>query len=289
MACRRGGRILAALLASVVLGACNSSNTAGTGPNNLPPKGPATAQITLGGDPALAAALTQNVNIACNALSFNGTEISVSTKAGAPIFVAVTIRGGYIQVRAVAGTGNGPFFRRTWTGTGTSGFNAAKGVHLSGSLTEITPAGTNKGTIGALTSVSGTVDCGNQKTGTSTIRLTGDSKFGPVDGTLSPVRVGCVIGNSFIFVGISGFMTIDGKKTLVHISLDKKSIQVTLIQRGGVDHIYIVRGAAAQIGVTVNSTGGRVDGDVSEQGAPAATALKIHAKGDASCGVIATY
>jgi hypothetical protein len=283
-------RLLTALLAAGALGACGSGAGAGSTPSagasSPTPSGPATADIVLAGDPALSMPLT-NVSIVCLEPSFDGSFITVlGTPQGQPrgFTVFVTIRGGSVTVSVGSGGGTS-LTEREFSGTGTSGFDAAKGAHLSGPLTESTPATANKGTIGVLTSISGSVSCGNQTLGTSTITVTGTTAEGAVDVTVTPARVVCRNGASGYFIGITGISSVAGTPTLVLVTLGQTSLAVGLERKAGPSHFYSSQG---QVGTTVSATGGHVSGDAAEQGATG-TPGTVHVTGDATCGSSATY
>jgi hypothetical protein len=288
----RGTRVLWALLAAAALGACSSSATTSgppTSPSTPPatptPSGPATADITFAGDPALAVPLTK-VNILCLEPTLEGKSIEFSgVPQGQPangLSVYATIHEGNLAVWVTNSSG-----RRQFSGTGTTLFNPDRGVQLSGSLSETTPAGSKKGTVGAITSISGSVRCGNQTAGTSTVKVSGDTKEGAIDAVPSSVRVHCLSGASGYFVGIRGIVTIGGAPNLVTITLGEKALQLSQSAAGGTAaHFYVTQG---QVGTAITSTGGHVDGDVAESVAAGGTAHKLHLKGDAQCGSSVTY
>ena len=288
-----GIRVLSALLAAAALGACGGSSATPSGPESSPsgapatstPTGPATADITFTGDPALAVPLTK-VNILCLEPTLEGESIEFSgVPQGQPasgLSVYATIRQGNLAVWVTNGSG-----RRQFSGTGATLFNPDRGVQLSGSMSETTPAGSNKGTVGAIRSISGSVRCGNQTAGTSTVRVTGDTKEGAIDAAPSSVRVHCLSGASGYFVGIRGIVTIGGAPNLVTITLGEKALQLSQSASGGTAaHFYVTQG---QVGTAITSTGGHVDGDVTESVAAGATAHKLHLMGDALCGSSVTY
>ena len=144
----------------------------------------------------------------------------------------------------------------------------------------------NKGAIGAVTSITGSIQCGGQTAGSSTIRLTGALKEGPVDAVPSPVRVVCSSGASGLVVGITGIASLPGGQGLVIITLGQASLQVFETSAGGPQHFFSAQG---HVGTTLTATGGHVDGDVSETAAAGATPHKIHLSGDATCGSTITH
>jgi hypothetical protein len=277
----------------VLLTACGSSggSSATATPAATPtpaPAGPATAQITLTGDPALSGPMTIK-NIECAIPGLNGMTISVS---GAPqgqppngLMSFWTISDGSIVF--TIGSGAAQTLRvRQFTGTGTTGFSAATGVHFSGSVSDTTASGTNKGTIGSITSISGSVACGDQTRGTSTVRVTGSSADGPVDVTTGEFRVECLTGSSGTFVNINGVTTVNGVRAREIISIGVSSIEFANEPVSGKAHFYLSQG---NVGTTVSPTGGHVSGDAVEQATAGATPHKVHLQGDATCGSSGTY
>ena len=281
-----------ALLTAAALSACGEtgSGTQGTStPVASPtPSGPATADLILAGDPALAQPLTK-VNIECGIPRLDGSYILVSgipqgQQTANALTVAVTIHDGSVGVSVASGSGAN-IIQREFAGTGTSGFDATKGVHLSASLNETTPATAKKGGIGVITAISGSVSCGNQTSGTSTMRITGTTTEGAVDVTLNPARVVCRSGASGYFIGVSGISTVAGTRALVFVTVGQASVEVALERQDGRNHFYIAQG---QVGTSVTSSGGHVDANVAEQGATGPPGT-VHVTGAATCGSNATY
>ena len=284
------------LLAAAAVVACGSETGSGTQATPTPsassspsptPSGPATADLTFAGDPALTAPLTV-VSIECLVPRLEGTYILVSgMPQGQPkggLTVSLAIRDGSVSVNVGSGSA-ASLIERDFSGTGISGFDASRGVHLSAALIETTTATTKKGNIGVLTSVSGSVSCGNQTMGTSTIMVTGTTKEGAVDFTLSPARVVCRNGASGYFIGINGIVNLGATRALVFVTLGQTSLQVALERQDGVNHFYLSQGQ----GVTsVSSAGGHVDGSATEQNA-AGQPGTVNVTGDATCGSSATY
>ena len=136
-----------------------------------PSKGPATATFTLAGTKGLTAPVTAN-EIVCNRPSLDGPTIFLlGTSGTAGPQVILFVRAGYVEVRV--GTGSATTLHlRSFEGSGVTGFDGATGVQLDSTLKETTPAGTDKGDLGVVTSIKGTLDCGNEGLGSSTIAIT---------------------------------------------------------------------------------------------------------------------
>ena len=103
------------------------------------------------------------------------------------------------------GTGSGTTLKlRSFEGTGVTGFDAASGAQLDSTLTETTAAGSAVGDLGSLSSIKGSIDCGDQLPGSASITITGPTQFGQIDGQLTNVVVTCTVTGSGPFVGING-------------------------------------------------------------------------------------
>ena len=131
-------------------------------PSPSPSKGPATAQVGITGTAGLTGPVTPTA-ITCDQPGLDGPSISVLGTAGASgPQVVLFISAGHVEARV--GTGAATTLKlRTFEGTGVTGFDAAKGATLDTKLTEITDKATAVGDLGALSSISGTIDCGNQR------------------------------------------------------------------------------------------------------------------------------
>ena len=78
--------------------------------------------------------------------------------------------------------GSGATLSLRLRGIGRDAFRRGEGAELDSPLTETTPAGSATGDLGALTSISGTVDCGDQQAGTTTVVVSGTTPFGQLSG-----------------------------------------------------------------------------------------------------------
>jgi hypothetical protein len=291
-----GGCVLwCAIAALAALVACGGETASPSASSATPtPTGPATANVTFTGDAALGVALA-NAQVECEYPTLQGLSISVTgVPQGQPansIFVRLTIRDGADMIRIA--TGSSTHYReRDFAGTGTTGFDVHRGVQLSGQLNDTTPTGTNKGTLGAITSVTGSVSCGNQTAGTSTIRVTGDTAEGPIDVSLNPVKVVCSSGSSGMFVSVLGLTTVPGAPTLMIIGLGRTSLSVAEDEQvSATKTTTLYYSAQGQVGVNETSTGGQVNGNVNEAASSAVggTQHTVHLQGDATCGATTTY
>ena len=296
---RAKGWGLAGVLACALLAGCGGATT-GAGPggssssgpgssSSSTASGPATEDIALTGDATISGPLSR-VNISCSYPTLDGLSIQVSgvlqATAGTP-FVFVNVRDGVVSLREATGSGQ-QYTERDFSGSGTHGFDATRGVRLSGGVTDSTPASTSRGTLGAITAISGSISCGGQTTGTSTITVSGTTADGAVDLHASPVKVVCSTGASGEFIGITGLTTINGQRAVLIVSLGQSSLSVATAVKAasglGAAHFYTAQG---KVGTTLSATGGHVDGNASETATAGGHTVRV--SGDATCGATATY
>jgi hypothetical protein len=278
---------LAVLLLVMVAGCGGGSSSSTSSPQSspAPPKGPASAQLTLAGDTGLAgpATLTQ---ISCNFPTSNAdgtlTMFLLAKPADPNVGFSITVSAGKIAVDVASGSGTA-FRSRSFEGTGVTGFDAAKGVQIDTPLTETTAAGTDRGTVGAVTSVKGSVDCGNQTVGASTVTFTGDTADGAVRGGANPFRVECDTSPQGNFVTLVGIVTVGTTKAFFFTDFSPDSINIyeTITGPPLVQHQYLVTATGVS---TLSATGAHVTGDLIEQNPPTGTAHTVHVAGDVTCG-----
>ena len=171
-----------AVLAGLALGACGDASPGGGSPSGS--AGPATAKLTLAGDSGVSGT-AKVIAVRCFEPSFDGEAIAVAAQApGGQLFLAVSLRPGTISVRLSAGQG-ASFVERDFKGSGVTGFDAAHGAGISSQLSDSTPAGARSAGVGALTSISGSVDCAGQQPGTSALTVTNNGIRGN-SSTLTP-------------------------------------------------------------------------------------------------------
>ena len=178
-------------------------------------------------------------------------------------------------------TGSGADFRvREFTGTGLSGFDAATGAQFDSPVSETTPAGSNKGALGAVTAIKGSVDCGNFTAGTSTVKLSGDTADGAVNGALDPVLVTCTTNAQGNFVVVRGIANVGSSKAIFFVTTQPdgtltifETVQSSVQQRQ-------YQGPPGS--GTPTTSGTNLKGDAVEQNATPPHTL--HVEGDATCG-----
>jgi hypothetical protein len=244
-----------------------------------PSKGPATAQLTIAGDPAIAGS-AGTISVQCNFPSIGGNVIILYDTNAAGLAVRVVLSPGTVSVRYASGSGK-TYLDREFAGTGVTGFDPATGAQIDTSLNTAPYAGAT-GNLGTITSVKGSVDCGNQQPGTSTLTLTGSTAEGQLTGVvLNPVRVECVISSNTKYVQVIGVAQLGSIPALVFVDgTASGTFGVTLEPQGGKVAGY----SGKAPGATLSQSGMHVSGDATESVAAGATAQTLTVSGDATCG-----
>jgi hypothetical protein len=287
---RRIGLAGVVLLAACGGGSSSSSSTSSSSAltnasasASAAPTGPPTATITVIGDAGLAGALS-GLTISCanpgldgNTITVTGAPTGVDPATGA--FFTVFLSTPRVFVRVSTGSG-ADFTVREFTGTtGLTDFDAATGAQIDSPLSETTPAGSNKGTLGAVTAIKGSVDCGNFTPGTSALKVSGDTAEGAVDGVLAPVLVTCTTNQQGNFVVVRGVAAVGSTKALFFITTQPDGALVVFetLQPSG-QHSYMGPKGSG----TPSTTGVTIKADAVEQNVTPPHTL--HVEGDATCG-----
>jgi hypothetical protein len=245
----------------------------------MPTKGPATQNLTIAG-PAGASGAVSLAAIRCNLPPTDGTsglQISVLGRPTDPnLSVYIFVSPGNVTVRYDSGSG-ATYVERDFAGTGVTGFDAATGAQIDSPLTEV-PNKDAHGTLGVLTSISGSIDCGNQLPGSSTLTFSGPTLKGALSGGLSLANVECVTNNFGQSVSVLGMVTVGTTPTAMIMSISPGTFTVYPVGAG------FYRNTATAV-ATLTATGAHIDGDGLEQNvAKGATAHTIHVTGDVVCG-----
>ncbi len=171
---------------AIVLAACSGSSTTSPAPTlaSAPTStaaastaGASTAPLPSASLPAASATasfgggvagVAPGVLVDCDSPSLTGLTITLygptTTKA---LYTTITIASGYVAVTLDAGSG-AAYTSRSSSGTGVSGFDAAKGVQIDSPLPEMTSTA-KRGSVPAISSIKASIDCGNQVPGSSTL------------------------------------------------------------------------------------------------------------------------
>jgi len=239
---------------------------------------PASGSTTLAGDPGLAGPLAIS-GIRCQLPAVAGQTIAIFGTTPNGVLVQVILADGSIAIRAYTGAG-ATATERNFGSSSLASFDAATGATFDTAVTP-TPGPNPPGTIGAVTAIKGTIDCGGQRPGTSTLVLTGtgiDGTFGP---SINPVRVQCDTGPT---VQATGIVQVGGKATLALIAVRTGAFTL-FTSASGQTHLY-----QASTGVTaLTATGARLDGDAVEAAAAGGTSHTIHIAGELTCGVTGQF
>ena len=307
---RRLRTLSLAMAAGLVAAACsgNASTPAPAAPANvtlapsptpISSKGPAAAALSVTGDPA-AAGLTDGMEVQCDMPAFGGPQIVLyrqSTAQGLAFRIVLTQ--GQVTVRYAFGAGK-TYLERDFIGTGVSGFDAATGATIDSTLADAppTPAASSASTppaspsvtptpavvLGALASIKGSVDCGTQTVGSSTMTLNGTTAVGQLtDVTLDPVRVECDTSVTYgPTVLVDGIATVGTTPTLFIIAGRADQFSVAVEPQSGGVGFFVGKVAGA---VTLSAGGVHISGTATLQSPPKGVApTTVTVSGDATCG-----
>jgi hypothetical protein len=188
---------------------------------------------------------------------------------------------GHAEVRV--GTGSAATLKlRTFIGSGVTNFDATSGATLNTTLTETTAAGSAIGKLGALSSISGTIDCGNQQQGSANIVLSGLTPQGQLAGALTSVQVTCTLVGSVEYVGVVGLGMAGTTPVLAFVTGSTGTSTVT-VENGSTSSSYQSNAPAF---TTLVAGGATMAGDLAEQ-LPAGASpspYSVHVMGNATCG-----
>ena len=280
------GLALAVGLVAACGGAAATATPAPTPvPTPVPTKGPAAAQMAVTGD-STAAGLTATITVQCDFPSFDGPEIVLFGTGGTVgQALRVILAANSVSVRYAGGAGK-TYVERDFTGTGVTNFDASKGATFDSPL-QTAPTATATADLGALASIKGSVDCGDQTAGTSTLSVTGATAVGQLNVTaFDSVRVECdtsvKYGNS---VQVIGLATVGGTPTQFIIDGSAAQFSVAQYPKGAATTLFYVGKVADGATVTLSANGVHISGSATQQSAPAGTtAAKVTVSGDATCG-----
>jgi hypothetical protein len=217
----------------------------------------------------------------CNQPSLDGLVITAFVNtANKSAAAMITLSSGSIKIALSSGSGS-TFALRNFTGSGVSGFDTSLGAQIDSTLTDVTPATTKSGTLGAITNISGSLDCGDQTPGISSVVVNGSSAEGSITGSLSPFKVECqhnaANGNNVALIGL-----IDAGDTpnLLFINLNNRTPSIYTSTKDNVFHAYT---AAASSSVSQEADGAMVDSNFIET-VTSGTPHVIHLTGSVTCG-----
>ncbi|HYK96147.1 MAG TPA: hypothetical protein VE011_09825 [Candidatus Dormibacteraeota bacterium] len=296
---------MATVLVSLIVSACGAGAAATTGAataglaatggaTSAPPTAasapvstaPASFQLAVKGDPNVTGTWGASFGINCNNPTLTGYDVllfaqSPDTKA----VVLITLNAGRIDVSERAGQG-ATYTDREFTGIGVTSLDPAHGGAFDSDLTIVPTPSSKPGTLGTITHVSGTVDCGNQTIGASTVVVTGSDAEGPINGPFARFRATCnhsaQYGNS---AGLVGVLTAGSTATyfIVNFPASGTATIFSTSDSPPAQHSYTIAKSGT---LTVSATGAHVDADYTEVVTAGATPHTIHLAGDTVCGTI---
>jgi hypothetical protein len=252
-------------------------------PTAAPTKVPATSQITVAGDPAIAGTIT-DASVQCDVPTTTGSTIVLYHQVTAQgLAVRIVLSSDSITVRYASGAGK-TYLERDFSGTGVTSFDATTGAQFDTSLGMV-PSSTATGSLGAIDSIKGNVECGNQTAGTSSLTITGATAMGQLTGlTLSPVRVEC--DNSAAYgksVQVDGLATVGSVATIFIVDGTPTGFTVAQEPQTGSVAFYVNKTAGA---ATLSDTGVQISGVATEELTTGSTATPhtLTVAGSATCG-----
>jgi hypothetical protein len=278
--------VFVALNLVIVLGCSGSETTSpratATRPStssSVASKASSTANMSFTGDGRLTATVT-DPSVSCSFPDLDGLGIAVLAELpNSPFLTRVRLHAGKVTVVVSSGT-DSDYHERAFEGTGVTSFDAREGAVVDSTLTESAAgAGTKKGTLGTMTAIKGSVNCGDQTPGASTVTITGDTAEGALDAAvLDPVRVECYASPDGDEVVVLGIMQVASMRVLVKLGLTSDGAVTVDETLASGERQYTADGSS-----TITSTGAHVRADLVEQGS-ATPPRTLHVEGDLTCG-----
>jgi hypothetical protein len=293
-------RSIALGLIAILLAACNASPSAA--PSSLAPSAapvpasvpvvsspspsvaplptasvpPASATVTLGGG---VKGLGQGIQVSCQSPSLDGLLIiltgATTTK---DVFSTITLGPASIFVTIDSGSGT-TFTGRSFSGLGVTDFDPTKGARIDSPLTAVTTS-SNPGKLPALTSIKGSVDCGGQVPGSSTLTITGTAAEGPITGPIDPIRVDCNPNAKPASVHAVGLFKLVDRTAEVIFQATTNGFTAFILPTEITNQHFFTNTDPTT--VSLSGTGAHVAGSATETG----TTNRLQVSGDLVCGVI---
>lgn len=299
----RSGRSLATVvMIAALLAACSGSGatstpgaSTGSGPTTSEAAsplstGPAAFQLTVTGDANVTGTWGSSYGIGCNNPTLEGSDLYFFGAApDGKAVVLITVNQGSIGVSERAGAGS-TFTDREFAGTGVTSFDPARGASFDSDVTIVPAPGQAPGTLGTITHLAGSVDCGNQRPGTSSVVVSGASAEGAFSGPFIRFRVVCNLSQqNGDTVSISAVVNAGAAPTFFIINLPAARTATIYSPPNGQapQHFYNI---AASATLTTSKTGAHLDADFVESLPSGSTASPhtIHLAGDVTCGTTNT-
>jgi hypothetical protein len=261
---------------ALLVGACSDGSDSPE-PTAEPDSSSPGAAITFTGSEDLAGRAVEP-SVRCNWPALEGLSIAVLAEPPAAGSLArIRLRPGHVEV--IVGAGEGPDYReRAFEGTGVTSFDAARGAEIDSTLTETTATPAPARGVGSMTAIRGSVECGDQTSGESTVTITGETLLGPVSGAvLDPVRVECADTPAGNEVTASGLVQVGSGEVLLSLGLaSDRTVTVNKATATAMGEYH-----ADQRWVS-SANGAYVEADVVERATAAPRMLRL--QGDLICG-----
>jgi hypothetical protein len=253
-----------------------SSASPSVAPLPTPSQSPASATVTLGGG---VKGLAKGIQVSCQSPSLTGLLIILTgATTSNDVFSTITLGPASVVVTIDSGSG-ATFSGRTFTGLGVTSFDPTTGAQIDSPLSEVTTTA-KPGKLPSLTSIKGSVDCGSQVPGSSTLTLDGTVPEGPVTGPIDPIRVDCNPDAKPASIHAVGLIKVVSRTAEVVFQATTDGftayILPTLITN---QHFFMTTDPTT---VTISVTGAHVSGSATESG----TTNTLKVSGDLTCGVI---
>ena len=280
-------RFITLALLVLAIAACGGTSTTSTTANPTPtasptpsgPTGPPAAHATVAGDASLTGALTFS-SVECSAPGLAGSSIGIfANPPNKNISIHMVVAVANIQLRVDSGSGSA-YRERDFMGTGVTAFDAANGATIASQLTETTVAGSATSGIGALTSISGSIDCMHQTPGSATITFSGGGA-NVVTGGLSSVRVICFNATTGNVVQIFGIGQTGTSRESVGLFVFSNGFNLILTPSSGAGVYYAGQPGGTE---TLTGTGTHVDAVGVYKPTTGSSTATVHVTGDATCG-----
>jgi hypothetical protein len=241
------------------------------------PSGPPVATFSLVGGTGVSGPLTATI-VRCDFPALTGTQILIIARpADASLSVRITVVPGQVTVGVDTGSG-AQYEQRNFVGKGVSRFSDTRGASINSSLTAVPlAAGSAAASLPVVSSISGSINCGGQTSGTSTLKITGKTELGTVSTRISPVNVSCSTGPEVLIIGHIK----DGKQAgQVDMSVSGKLFSFSISTKSPTAHSYAGKSGSA----SASSGGARINGVATETSTAGSAVHKLKVVGRVVCG-----
>jgi hypothetical protein len=253
-----------------------SSTTATVAPAPSASLPPASATVTFTG---AVSGMAPGPSVGCNSPAISGLAIVLfGATATKDLYSTITISAQKVTVTLDAG-GGATFSARSFAGTGVTGFDAAKGAVIDSPLTEV-PSSSRPGTIPAISAIKGTIDCGNQVPGSSSVTISGSAPEGALSGPIDPVRVDCNPHATPATVHATGIIKLGTMPVILVFQATGTGFTAFVPPTTtSTQHFFMTTDPTT---ATISASGAHIAGTATEAG----TTNSVTVNGDLVCGVV---